>query len=618
MDKTSTYNEIQQTLEEIFLNNLRFFKDKEPAIYAKIIEFEELAIENYCINFKDNKFQLTDLENNTNFYETDPFIDATNKIKNFDIASAFNLINIEPLQKRNHYKNEINAYEYLNEFIKNFNNIDIKINKFIFLGTLLGVHINDFHQFLKAKVYFIIEPNIEIFRLSMFMTDYKFLYENAKIFFAINENEDTLKEITKEFLNHHYEFNNLIHFELAHKINTPLINQLSVIFTHLGEMRYPFSEYLINLNRFHNYFIKNNNNLLNISKIYNFLENKEILFLGAGPSLEKNLDFVNTNKNKFILVVVAATLKILETKKIIPDIIITIDGQQIISEQFNVHKSMYENSIILSSTKLDFEIYKILKNTKLFFFQNSLNLFKELGFITGVTVGDIGIDLLLRFGVKNLYLLGIDAAIDSETGTTHIKTHSHSKKVDFKNSSNNKIDFNKTIIYVKGNFEKEVPTFLEYKEMIEEINTKLGYLDNSFKIYNLSNGAYFKNTIPTQIDTLIIKETIIDKNISKDIFFTQLNDILEVNLKNKFQHEFNKEKKVLLELNSLVKDKTFFKKFIIFQEIYSDSISIKILEKYFKLVLPYYNLCKENYLVNNIQNVQLTKILSKLFKIFID
>lgn len=615
MDKTSTYNEIEQTLGEIFLNNLSFFKDKEPSIYAKIIEFEELAIENYCINFKDNKFQLTDLENNVNFYENDPFFDATNRINNFDIASAFNLINIEPLQKRNHYKNEINAYEYLNEFIKNFNNIDIKISKFIFLGTLLGVHINDFHQFLKAKVYFIIEPNVEIFRLSMFMTDYKFLYENATLFFSVNESD--LEKTTKEFLNYNYEFNNLIHFELAHKINKPLINQLSLIFTHLGEMRYPFSEYLINLDRFHDYCIENDNSLLNISRIYTFLENKEILFLGAGPSLEKNLDFVNINKERFIIVAVAATLKILETKKIIPDIIITIDGQQIIYEQFNINKSIYEDSIILSSTKLDFEVYKILKNTKLFFFQNSLNLFKESGFITGVTVGDIGIDLLLRFGVKNLYLLGVDAAIDSKTGITHIKTHSHSKKVDFKNSSN-KIDFNKTIIYVKGNFEKEVPTFLEYKEMIEEINVKLESLNKYFKIYNLSNGAYFKNTIPTRINTLFVKETIIDKNIFKDVFFTQLSNILEVDLKNKFKREFDQEKKILHELNSLTKNRTILEKFKILQEIYSDSISIKILEKYFKLVLPYYNLCKDHHLVNNILHVQLAKILNKLFKIFID
>ena len=261
--------------------------------------------------------------------------------------------------------------------------------------------------------------------------------------------------------------------------------------------------------------------MLNISKTYNFLEKKEILFLGAGPSLEKDLDFINTNKNKFIIVAVAATLKILETKRIIPDIIITIDGQKLVSEQFNVNKLMYENSIILSSIKLNYKSYELLKNTNIFFFQNSLNLINGLGFATGVTVGDIGIDILLRLGAKNLYLLGLNAAIDS-TGQTHISTHSFSKKINLKkNTNNNQIDFNKTIIYVKGNFQDFVPTFMEYKEMIEEINAKLEKLDNDIIIYNLSDGAYFNNTIPTSPNEI---------NLTKELDKIDLKNNLKLNL----------------------------------------------------------------------------------------
>ena len=105
---------------------------------------------------------------------------------------------------------------------------------------VLGLTDQNFHKVLNAKTYLIVEPNIEIFRLSMFITDYKILTKNSKLFFAIDENEYTLKEVIKSFLEYKYEFNNLIHFELAHKMNEPLINKLSTIFTHLAEMRYPF------------------------------------------------------------------------------------------------------------------------------------------------------------------------------------------------------------------------------------------------------------------------------------------------------------------------------------------------------------------------------------------
>ena len=613
MDKTSTSNKLEETLQNIFINNLIFFKNTHPSIYKKLIKFEESNTEKYCINFVDDSVQLLDLLSNKNLYEEEPFVNALNRINNFNLGSAFNLIKIEPLEKRNFYDNEINAYEYLNEFINNFQDINLEVNKFIFLGTLLGIHIMDFHKVLNAKTYLIIEPNIEIFRLSMFVTDYKILTKNSRLFFAIDENEYTLKEIIKSFLEYKYEFNNLIHFELAHKINEPLINKLSTLFTHFGEMRYPFSDYLISLDRF-NYYIKENIQLVDLSKIYNFLKNTPILFLGAGPSLEKNLDYLKLFENNFIIVAVAATLKTLEIKNIIPDIIITVDGQGIVLEQFKVNEIMYKNSIILSSIKLDKNLYSILKSKNLFFFQNSLNLFTNLGFITGITVGDMGIDILLRLGVKNLYLLGIDAAIDSKTGKTHTNMHISSKNIDL-NKNNAQIDFEKTIVYIKGNFESKVPTLLEYKEMIEEIDEKFQHLNNKFSIYNLSNGAYFKNTIPLKAKEIKIKEKI-DKNLFQNKFLLNLNSMTKQKLNDIFIKEFDKEREILIKLNYLEKSISFFDEFKNIQQKYPDSISLNILEKYFKLILPYYKFIKKENTTDKILKRQLGEILEKLFNIF--
>ena len=344
------------------------------------------------------------------------------------------------------------------------------------------------------------------------------------------------------------------------------------------------------------------------------MKNTPILFLGAGPSLEKNLDYLKLFENNFIIVAVAATLKTLETKNIIPDIIITVDGQEIVLEQFKVNEIMYKNSIILSSIKLDKNLYSILKSKNLFFFQNSLNLFTNLGFITGITVGDMGIDILLRLGVTNLYLLGIDAAIDSKTGKTHTNMHISSKNIDL-NKNDAQIDFEKTIVYIKGNFENKVPTLLEYKEMIEEIDEKFQHLNNKFRIYNLSNGAYFKNTIPLKVKEIKIKEKI-DKNLFKNEFLLDLNGITNQKLNDIFIKEFNNERKILIKLNSLEKDILFFDKFKNIQGEYPNSISVNILEKYFKLILPYYKFIKNKNISNKILKKQLEEILKKLSMIF--
>ncbi len=298
MSKTNELEEIQQTLQKIFRSNLEYFKTNHNHLYQKIIDFEKLNIENYSIEFVDNHFELINIHTHEKFYKKNPFIDAKTRINNFDISNAFALIKLEKYEKRNHYENEINAYEFINDYIKEFGNeskIDIK--KFVFIGTLLGVHLNDFHNFLKSNVYLIIEENIEIFKLSMFMTDYKILSKDSKLFFIVNESTDNFNIIVEDFLSYKNEFNNLIHFELAHETNNHLVNKLSLIFTQSSEMRYPFSEYLISLKRGFKYFLKSENKIINLSKNNYFLNDKKVIFLGAGVSLAKNIEWLYLNRN---------------------------------------------------------------------------------------------------------------------------------------------------------------------------------------------------------------------------------------------------------------------------------------------------------------------------------
>lgn len=616
MSKTNELEEIQQTLQEIFLSNLEYFKINHNNIYKKILDFDKLNIENFSIEFIDNHFELINIKNHEKLYNQDPFFDAKTRVNNFDISNAFALIKLEPYEKRNHYVNEINAYEFINDYIKEFENqskIDIK--KFVFIGTLLGVHINDFHNLLKSDVYLIIEENIEIFKLSMFMTDYKTISKDSKLFFAINEPENNFNKIVENFLSYKKEFNNLIHFELAHETNHHLINNLSLLFTQSSEMRYPFSEYLLSLKRGYKYFQKSENKIINLSKNYDFLGNKKIIFLGAGVSLAKNIEWLYLNRNNFIIVASSAVLKHLQILDIYPDIIILIDGQKdCMMNQFDVKKSFYENSIILASIKIDEELFDNLKNKNCFFMQNSLELFDNYGYLSGVTVGDIGIDILNKLGAKELYLLGIDAAVDSKTGKTHIGTHQSSRKVNLNNTDSKNINFQKNIVYVKGNFQKEVPTFLEYWDMIENVNIQVKHL--KIKIFNLGDGAYFENTIPLKpedFDNREIKE--IDKQEFKKQFFEHLKSIAKTSLNEKDKKDIQKEKKILLKLQNM-KSPNFYKDFLNIKRNFKHSIIINILDKYFDLINPYFNFVNSTQKASEIMGKQLKIILNEFNSIY--
>lgn len=613
MNKAKQIEELQQTLSQIYIKNIEFLKKNHINLYEKVVFFEKQNIQNYSLEFIDDEFKLIDLKTKQDLYKKEPFSDSLNRVNNFLLSNAFNLIKMEELKKKNHYEGEINSYIYLNEYIKNFENIKLEINKFIFIGTLLGVHLNDFHNNLNAKSYLIIEPNIEIFKLSMFLCDYESLNKNSKLFFAISEDSFGLENITKKFLEDRYELNHLIHFELSNQNNSYLIEELQNIFIHSSQMRYPFSDFIISLKRGYNYFFEEKKSIINLSQNQNLFENKRVLFLGAGVSLAKNLEWVYLNQEKFIIVASSAVLKHLRILEIIPDIILAIDGQkEPMIEQFNTDSKMYQDSIILSSIKLDTELFLKLKDTKIFFMQNALELFSNYGFLSGVTVGDIGIDIIARLGAKEIYLLGVDASVDSKNGKTHVGTHKSSRKLNLKVKSSG--DFREDIVYVKGNFEEKVPTFREYLEMIESAEEIILKHSEFSKIYNLGSGAYFKGATPLKIENLKSNLEKIDKEILNKEIFESFKKISKQKLEDIDLKDIQKEKKVLKKLNN-IKIENFHNEFKIVFEKYPNSMICNIFDRFFKLVLPYSNIL-ENNIANDILEKQIFEVLSSFNSIF--
>ncbi|MGH9973852.1 MAG: 6-hydroxymethylpterin diphosphokinase MptE-like protein, partial [Nitrososphaeraceae archaeon] len=65
---------------------------------------------------------------------------------------------------------------------------------------------------------------------------------------------------------------------------------------------------------------------LQVSNIQKKIQGKEVLVIGAGPSLEKNIEFIRINK-KYIKIAANGVVEILLNKKIRPDIVVSdLDG----------------------------------------------------------------------------------------------------------------------------------------------------------------------------------------------------------------------------------------------------------------------------------------------------
>ena len=595
--------EIQNTMFLIYSKNLNFFKNDYPEIYMKILDLEKKNIYEYSIDFINNHFELVNNKNEY-IYNCDPYYDAEYRLKNINEGSSFSLIKTDKeYDQVKTYDFRIDPYAILNNYIEIIKNKNVYINqKFIFLGSILGLHISSIVKESDFKIFLIIEDNLEIFRLSMFLNDYEDISIKKKIFFMINEKNKSDKII--DLLQISPEYNNKIRFELASEKDFYLIEEVLNIFLQENEINYPFSEYLISYIRGITY-IKNNYNLLKLNTSYSILKGHRILFLGGGLSFEKEIDFIIRNKNNFLIVCVAAVLKILEKYDIVPIIIITSDSSNVIKEQFLVNDKYYTNSIILASNKTDENVIRLFSKENVFLFNDSLELFNDTGVNTGVNVGNIGYSILLKLGVDSIYLLGFDACIDQNSKKSHSTKIETTEYKSFDLFKEEKVSSETHLIKVKGNFRSFVYTTNHFKGMIDSFVK----MKNDFNVnaYNLSDGAFLDgikplkpsnlsfNSLYTTNNEIILKKGF--RKISKNDFTT-----LELSL-------INDEKDLIEQLKNLDKLE-LYSNFVNIYKKNENSLLLQILNRYFLLVLPYYNYSKQidifkanNLLINNFYDI---------------
>lgn len=612
MNKNQELEALYDTVAQLYFKNIQFLTRHHPKLLKKLKQFESLNQENYYLEFINNHFELVD-SNKKHYYRCNPFFDAQQRCQNLEQKPAFNLLKTKEIAQAVCYKNAINAFEYINEYLElQHNQNTIYFDKFVFLGTLLGVHINDLDKVLHSKVYLIIESNIEIFRLSLFLTDYEALNNDSTLFFCVDEDAITTQTIMKHFLQYKTQFNHRIGFEVASMESLSYIDEMTKVCVDYDPYNYPFSEYLISLKRAFFYKKHSLYGILNCKKNHHIL-NAPILFLGAGSSLASNIEWVYLHQDAFVIVCAAACLRRLELLDIVPDVILSVDGQykQVI-RQFDVNEKYYKNSLIIASTKTDLEVSQKFNPQNSFYMPDNLEVFDNTGFFTGVTVGDVGLDFLLRFGAQEIYMLGFDACV-SKSGKTHDSIYKNST-VALKEANtlqNSGLNTQKDLVKVKGNFEEEVYTFVQYTQMIDSIATITANKSHDVKIFNLSNGAYLPNTTP-------LKKEQINKKILRYIDKSQWHTMLKEEL---IQHSYEdlnsrdikdikQELKILKKLQTIPQNR-LEQEFSKLKSSYQNSLSLQILDKFFNLISPYAYFTQETE-AQKLEYVQYLDVLKEL------
>lgn len=544
---TEAQIQLQNALTTTFLANMVFLSEYDNELYQRVenlsrmIETGEYK-ERYQLEFvmENGDFDILDTYTNNYLYGKNPKKINEELIKKVDFKNTKSISSIEGFFEYKEYpttdinfefkgefgsllQNYVHEYSFaLNDFLDNTSKNFKRIEKFVFLGTLLGRHIHKIADKTAASLFLVVEPNLEIFRLSLFTADYSILAKNRGVIFLVMEDMIKIKEKISLFLNIGVFDNYLIKFIDINRNVDIYYNTIISLLNSMKATKYDFLRNLyVYINKTTNY-IENEYRFLLFNKIKNeldFFKDMPVLYIAAGPSLDENIDWVYENQDKFFIVTIGSVYKKLLNKGIKIDLVTTLDEQKWLERrQFTdeVVEKSHKNTVFLASAITHEKILKKLKNKNLFLFEIYEPFFKNNYAFNAYSIGDMTLDILLQLNVKNIYLLGLDLALNQETGETHSsEAGSGVSKIDLENKE--KTPFGKkSLVTLKGNLQKEVKTIELFYGSIKIVENSLALKEDNVNVYNLSNsGAYFEGSIPLEIDELDINRF---KILEKDNF----------------------------------------------------------------------------------------------------
>ena len=540
--------EIQNQAIETYLANLEFFKNNYVDLYERIIMLSNAIDTNqykerYHLEYiqDDQQFDIFDTHHESYLYNRKPnqFNKTALNSSNFDKENSIDLLREDFYNAKQSYSidetlnitartmhkcvNDISQYSKLFKTqttspTKKFQYIE----KFIFAGTLLGGHIQGIVNKLKFRLCIIYEYNLEIFRLSLFTTNYAKIAQKTKIIFSIMDDITILEQKLKQFLPYEFRSNYMLkYFSTQYNLNNffDTLRNIQALEDPFSVNYYKLLEGLItpSLDNISKY------NTLDTSKIATLLTNIPVLLLAAGPSFGKQIEWIKIHKNNFLIVAIGAVVEKLIVEDIVPDLIVSVDSDEKILQQFPEHiHNKIRNIPFLTATATHKSILQLFNPNNITLYETMTRIKQKSKLIEGFSIGEISLELCFLLGANRLYLLGSDLAFDEKSGSSHFGDYQGDSNIynSQKNSQKSNIDFKEYTQMIKGNLRDTVTTNIYFKRSIglyEDTITKYSQKNSSIQVFNLNDGAYFQGAFPTKIEELQIEKGDFKIDLSSDL-----------------------------------------------------------------------------------------------------
>ncbi len=477
----------------MFQKNIEVLKFKNPDLAAKL---ENLSLEDVSDNFS-----VFEAESN----------DLIIGYKDIPLNSP-----VDPIQE---------ARQIWNKSIKTE---PVKNDIHLVFGIGLGYLFKRTYISSPAKV-FVFEPNIEVLRFVFEYIDFSQELAAKRVYFT--DNFDILMDkIQKEYLSG--DKVEPLFVDSYALLNQKILMDLTSEIIKICQLRNMDQNTIFN--RCKDWTINNITNMKffpkarPVSILQDKFKEKPALIVCSGPSLEKNIQNIKENKNKYILICISNALKYLIKEDIIPDFVVFSDSKHLEQHIDGIEDKLKDINLITCS-KADFNLTRNTFKRKLFYFSNTdviaewfnslapehFELYKSAG-----SVSIISYFIAKKMGCAPIVYAGLDLAFVDD------KLYADGKKPDVNSQGDINLGYApayncKKTMQVKGRNGKDILSRDDYALFIRQLEDIIEEENIQNKIINTSlNGALIKGMKYTEFDK--INNEISGKSIDVNAILSEL------------------------------------------------------------------------------------------------
>ncbi|OHE10285.1 MAG: hypothetical protein A2513_05285 [Sulfurimonas sp. RIFOXYD12_FULL_33_39] len=513
--------DIEEKAYETYLKNIEYF-NKEQKEVAKVLAIFDKALNSgdyqptLDLEYKEGYFDVKNLITGQYLYGGDSnklsvklknSVDTNKDHQTFEGTPLYNIPDKLLANPPEDFKVVEGVLHIMKYYAMNTtpHSSMIDVDKFIVVGTGLGMHISMIDEKISPKQYIIIEDNLELFRLSLFTTSYYKLAQRAKLYFSIADDENAFVQIMNSFLENQFFYNRYIKYikfpthtdDKIKQIQNALITQPYIFFPYKATL----FKYLKPLE-----YMNDGYNLLNVGGNFNnsVFKEKPVLVLAAGPSLIENIEWLKANHHKFIIIAISTILNTLHKHNVKPDVVTQLDGGDTSLAFYEnvLEDGFLDNAAMVFGSNIPVKVRNMFKKEQIFYFDEGENYIKNYTALTSPCIGSVSLILALLLNAKELYMLGINLAVDQETGQSHSADYMYGYQADTANKDklSNVMENTKNLFQVKGNFREIVYTNAIMHASVQSLYRNMPIVKKKEQnVYNLNDGSYISLTIPKKV-----------------------------------------------------------------------------------------------------------------------